>query len=138
MLLRYPFTPFHIKSYLSVLDLLPNKGCHMCAAQAEENWLPKKRLLVDMQRQLGGRVAEGSDPSSQAARLAGEQVEAAVKAAEEGFKEGNTLEATAKAAVAAWRSSQVLLQCKTLEGKVGQAAFGLWPTFYLRKTSKGA
>ena len=43
----------------------------------------------------------------QAARLAAEQVEAAVKAAEEGFKEGNTLEATAKAAVAAWRSSQV-------------------------------
>ena len=28
-------------------------------------------------------------------------------AAEEGFKEGNTLEATAKAAVAAWRSAQV-------------------------------
>ncbi len=29
-------------------------------------------------------------------------------AAEEGFKEGNTLEATAKAAVAAWRSAQVI------------------------------
>ncbi len=45
--------------------------------------------------------------SAQAARLAHEQVEAAVTAAEEGFREGNTLEATAKAAVAAWRSAQV-------------------------------
>lgn len=45
----------------------------------------------------------------QAARLATEQVEAAVHAAEESFKEGNTLDATAKAAVAAWRSSQVRL-----------------------------
>ena len=44
---------------------------------------------------------------AQAARLAGEQVEQAVKGAEEGFKEGNTLEATAKAAIAAWRASQV-------------------------------
>ena len=44
---------------------------------------------------------------AQAARLATEQVEAAVHAAEESFKEGNTLDATAKAAVAAWRSSQV-------------------------------
>ena len=46
---------------------------------------------------------------AQAARLATEQVEAAVHAAEESFKEGNTLDATAKAAVAAWRSSQVRL-----------------------------
>lgn len=45
--------------------------------------------------------------ASQAGRLASEQVESAVAAAEEGFKEGNTLEATAKAAVAAWRSAQV-------------------------------
>ena len=34
-------------------------------------------------------------------------MEQAVKGAEEGFKEGNTLEATAKAAIAAWRASQV-------------------------------
>ena len=48
-----------------------------------------------------------------------------MKGAEEGFKEGNTLEATAKAAIAAWRASQVgfasctprpcpLLQCGDL------------------------
>ncbi|CAL8470611.1 g10153 [Coccomyxa elongata] len=41
-----------------------------------------------------------------AGRLASEQVESAVAAAEDGFKDGNTLEATAKAAVAAWRSAQ--------------------------------
>ena len=50
---------------------------------------------------------------AQAARLAGEQVEQAVKGAEEGFKEGNTLEATAKAAIAAWRASQVGLSSCT-------------------------
>ena len=32
-------------------------------------------------------------------------------AAEDGFKDGNTLEATAKAAVAAWRSAQVIHPC---------------------------
>ncbi len=35
-------------------------------------------------------------------------------AAEESFKEGNTLDATAKAAVAAWRSSQVRCWCPSL------------------------
>jgi hypothetical protein len=43
----------------------------------------------------------------QAANMAAEQVEAAVNAAEEGVKTGNTLETTAKAAVAAWRAAQV-------------------------------
>lgn len=47
----------------------------------------------------------------QAGRLASEQVESAVAAAEDGFKDGNTLEATAKAAVAAWRSAQVIYLC---------------------------
>ena len=72
-----------------------------------------KAILLSCEPHVSSEDILGHDPqcalAAQAAKTAAEATESAAKEAEKAAEENDALEATSKAAVAAWRASQVQL-----------------------------